>query len=1056
MLEESGEKGHIRYPLFFGMSLAVVLLFAGIGVASATDYYVATWGSDSISGTSVGSPWQHPSYAAKQAEAGDTIYLMDGTWYDEHVEFANSGTEGNPITMKVYPGSTPILDGVTGTGTGIKIYRHDYINLNGLTLKNYGSGIYLRELSNSHVLNCKVYTNYALAGEASGIGIFYGCHHCSIKDCLVDGDAWNSIQIGGRVYGADGPVWSHEVSDDITVSGCTVCNNSLHNLIDFFGIVRDIHIINNTLYNGWAGTIYSHQGFPDHIYIKDNKIYGSSNGIHFDTGTKDSVIENNTIYDINPSSGHSILIRTGKTYGDTTFYSTNNIIKDNYCRGDVYYEMISVASDDYLIEHNDVHSDSGDTEYRVFGGSGGTIRNAVGTRYKVRADNTAVTVEYTDGRTFSVDGSGEYTTYTITSGTHTIEVIGEDTTPPTASNGQPTGTISGNTPTLSVTSNEPATCKGSIDTDETYKNMDFTFTGTRTFHSYDVITLLSDDSHTVYIRCKDIAGNTATSSYSWCFTVETPTPDTTPPSAVNDLATSNPTSNSIELTWTAPGDEGNSGTASQYDIRYSTSEITESNWNSATQYTGEPTPQVAGSTETFTVTGLSPNITYYFVLKTSDEVPNWSDISNCASGATTEETHLYLWLEAENADIITPDFEIANDASASNGKYLWVPEGAGWNLRKGEATYTIHINTPGDYVIWGKTFSALSSDNSFFIQIDDDFEALWAIALSENWLWDAVNHWGSGEEFNPEIDPVVFTLSVGNHILKIKQREDGTKLDKLLITNNMSYVPIDDIEDATPPTTTSVITPAPNEAGWNTVIQVVVTFFRSDTGGAGVSYTNYSKTPETGPWTTVNINAAMGPDAENVTDIGEDKFNVTVSDEGVTTIWYYTVNNNATSEPIKNVTVKIDTTPPASISNLQSTTDTTWINWTWTNPTDEDFNHTMVYLDGIFKTNTSNPYYNATGLSPDTSYEIGTHTVDTNGNVNSTWVNQTTKTVNNLIPRYDVNEDGAVDILDTTIVGQHFGETTSPPYPRYDVNDGGTVDILDTTIVGQHFGEIMR
>jgi len=82
-----------------------------------------------------------------------------------------------------------------------------------------------------------------------------------------------------------------------------------------------------------------------------------------------------------------------------------------------------------------------------------------------------------------------------------------------------------------------------------------------------------------------------------------------------------------------------------------------------------------------------------------------------------------------------------------------------------------------------------------------------------------------------------------------------------------------------------------------------------------------------------------------------------------------------------------------------------------------------------------------------------THTVDANGNVNTTWVNQTTKTTN-AFPRYDVNENGVVDVLDTTLVGQHFGETTSPPYPRYDVNEDGVVDILDTTLVGQHFGEI--
>ncbi len=53
----------------------------------------------------------------------------------------------------------------------------------------------------------------------------------------------------------------------------------------------------------------------------------------------------------------------------------------------------------------------------------------------------------------------------------------------------------------------------------------------------------------------------------------------------------------------------------------------------------------------------------------------------------------------------------------------------------------------------------------------------------------------------------------------------------------------------------------------------------------------------------------------------------------------------------------------------------------------------MVYLNGIWQTNTSNPYYNVTNLAAETSYEISTRTVDTNGNVNTTtWVNQTAKT----------------------------------------------------------------
>lgn len=56
-------------------------------------------------------------------------------------------------------------------------------------------------------------------------------------------------------------------------------------------------------------------------------------------------------------------------------------------------------------------------------------------------------------------------------------------------------------------------------------------------------------------------------------------------------------------------------------------------------------------------------------------------------------------------------------------------------------------------------------------------------------------------------------------------------------------------------------------------------------------------------------------------------------------------------------------------------------------------------------------------------------------------------------PRYDVNENGTVDINDLTLVGQYFNEVVPFPYPRYDVNMDGLVNIDDITIVGQHFGE---
>ncbi len=110
--------------------------------------------------------------------------------------------------------------------------------------------------------------------------------------------------------------------------------------------------------------------------------------------------------------------------------------------------------------------------------------------------------------------------------------------------------------------------------------------------------------------------------------------DSVPPAVVSTLNTSSATYNSVALSWIAVGDDGNTGTAGSYDIRYSISEITEANWDDATQAAGEPVPQAASSTELFEVTGLEFNTTYHFALKVIDNVGNASGISNVVSETT--------------------------------------------------------------------------------------------------------------------------------------------------------------------------------------------------------------------------------------------------------------------------------------------------------------------------------------------------------------------------------------------------------------------------------------
>jgi hypothetical protein len=84
----------------------------------------------------------------------------------------------------------------------------------------------------------------------------------------------------------------------------------------------------------------------------------------------------------------------------------------------------------------------------------------------------------------------------------------------------------------------------------------------------------------------------------------------------------------VRLVWTAPGDDGRSGTATAYELRYSTAQITLSNWSSATLAAGVPAPLPAGTTQRTVVRGLTSGTTYHFAIRAVDNAGNWSELSN--------------------------------------------------------------------------------------------------------------------------------------------------------------------------------------------------------------------------------------------------------------------------------------------------------------------------------------------------------------------------------------------------------------------------------------------
>ena len=150
------------------------------------------------------------------------------------------------------------------------------------------------------------------------------------------------------------------------------------------------------------------------------------------------------------------------------------------------------------------------------------------------------------------------------------------------------------------------------------------------------------------------------------------------------------------------------------------------------------------------------------------------------SGITT------IQMEAEHADLAEP-MTVGDDVSASGGRYVWVPDGAGTVLYRpdetvgGTATFVFSVPADDTYYMWGRTIAPHGESDSFYYQIDDSGFIRWVLPLGEQWQWASGSLGESGR--------AAFPLRVGEHTLVIKCREDGSKLDKIIVTNDWDFVP---------------------------------------------------------------------------------------------------------------------------------------------------------------------------------------------------------------------------------------------------------------------------
>jgi len=110
--------------------------------------------------------------------------------------------------------------------------------------------------------------------------------------------------------------------------------------------------------------------------------------------------------------------------------------------------------------------------------------------------------------------------------------------------------------------------------------------------------------------------------------------DVTPPAQITDLVVDNPTVSTVDVAWSSPFDDDVAGQAQSFDLRYATAVITDANFATATQVTGEPAPSAPGTPHNMTITGLNPGTQYWFAIRSTDPGGNTSVISNVETVTT--------------------------------------------------------------------------------------------------------------------------------------------------------------------------------------------------------------------------------------------------------------------------------------------------------------------------------------------------------------------------------------------------------------------------------------
>jgi peptidoglycan/xylan/chitin deacetylase (PgdA/CDA1 family) len=165
---------------------------------------------------------------------------------------------------------------------------------------------------------------------------------------------------------------------------------------------------------------------------------------------------------------------------------------------------------------------------------------------------------------------------------------------------------------------------------------------------------------------------------------------------------------------------------------------------------------------------------------------NWIRFTAPSGGPQT------FTFEAENGSGLASPMVVVNDTGASGGKAIWNNSSSSGSAppATGRVRFTVPVATAATFKVWGrfKVGPATTSDDSLWARFDA--ESTWTQwndihprIGSAGYAWDAERNTPGGNAL------VTRTLAAGNHTLEIAYRENGLRIDKLVVTSDLTLIP---------------------------------------------------------------------------------------------------------------------------------------------------------------------------------------------------------------------------------------------------------------------------